>query len=293
MKIKTILLIISSLFLSSILYGQKMRTVQGSFSYPIPDGQSIGEARHYALKYAKTKILADTFGTTVHSSSFIQSDNGDQRYMSLNETEVLGEWVQTVGEPVFERSIVNDHFVLTVTVTGKVREVTRAKTDLKVRIMRNGLGDRFISDSFVEGDYIYLSFLSPVNGYLVVYMSDGKQAQRMLPYHLQEGGSVKIYADQTYIFFSPDYSYPGIDDRAVQRYRLSCDSSIEMDRLYVVFSPHEFTKPAGRKGGDIIHPESLSFHDFQSWIGKIQRQDKSLNVVAVDLTVKKADNDYE
>lgn len=290
---RIILIMLVGLLSSATLFGQKTKTVTGSFSYPIPDGQSIEEARYYALKYAKTKILADTFGTSVHSTAFIQSGNGDDRYMQISETEVKGEWIQTIGEPEYSRSIINDHFVLTVTVTGKVREITRSKTDLQVKVMRNGLGDRFISDSFVEGDFIYLSFLSPVKGYLVVYMTDGSQAQRMLPYHLQDLGSIPVSADRTYIFFSPDYSYPGIDDRVVQRYRLSCESPIEMDKLYVIFSSQPFTKPAGKKGKDAIHPESLSFLDFQKWLGRVRRQDESLNVVEIDLTVKKSYNAYE
>ena len=281
---------IFSLLLCVSLNAQKTKVVEGRFCYIAPDDQSLIEAQAAAVRYAIITLLADTYGTYVSSTTSVRTEDGDSRYLQFSETEVKGEWLQTIGEPQFKQDYETGHLRIYVTIRGKAREVTRAKTVFQISILRNGTDKRFKSDFFYPGDYIYLSFTSPVQGYLAVFLSDGDIAQCMLPYMDQKEGSQFIRARREYVLFDPDFTYEGIDNGVIRRYLMQTESAIEVDHLYLVFSPNQFNKPLGRDGKDFLHPVYLSENDFQQWLFRIRMQDPDLEVVVKDITIKKAES---
>ena len=68
-------------------------------------------------------------------------------------------------------------------------------------MLRNATDDVFESDSFKENDRLYMSFHSPVAGYLTVYIFDGESdVYRMLPYSNQEIEAMPVEANKRYVF---------------------------------------------------------------------------------------------
>ena len=278
------------LLLCVSLHAQKTTMVEGRFCYVASDEQSVSEAKAAAVKYAKIKLLADAFGTYVSSSSVMHIEDGDSRYLQFSEAEVKGEWLQTIGEPQFKQDYDTGHLRIYVTIKGKVREITRARTDFQVNILRNGTEKRFESDTFFPGDYIYLSFTSPVSGYLAIFLSDGDIVQCMLPYLDQKEGSQFIRARREYMLFDPEFSCEGLDNTVVRRYLMHTESALEADQLYLVFSPNPFNKPLGRDGKDFSHPLYLPEKEFHKWLSRIRTQDSELEVVEKNIIIKKADS---
>lgn len=263
---------------------QRMQRATGTYTYVIPEDESFVVARQKAYNLCRIKILADTFGSSVSSSEILQVVDGEDRYLQIAESEVKGEWIRDVSEVQYVKSVINDHYVLTVTLSGEVRPLKRAQTDLQVKVLRNGTTASHVDTEFKSGDFVFLSFKAPISGYLLVYMTDYSMSQCMLPYPRQEVGSIKVKAGKDYVFFSPDYDYDGIENYDIQRFSLVTESETEQNRMYVIFSPNEFSKPSSRQDAGI---DMLSFRDFQRWLSLARQRDRQMVVEEIDLTIQK------
>ena len=96
---------------------------------------------------------------------------------------------------------------------------------------------------------------------------------------------MKVSADEEYILFSR--ARPGkFDPFSFREYPLGCraDNEMEVERLYVVFSPNKFTKASDSADGDL---RSLPFEDFHSWLSKARRMDPEMNVISSDITIRR------
>lgn len=262
-------------------FSQKMKTVEGEYTYCAPENVTLEEARHTALDRAKTQALADAFGTIVQqsNSTLVENRNGksDIDFLSIGGSEVKGEWIETIGEPKYDISYEQCMLVVKVSVMGKAREIVSAGIDFKARILRNGTEDKFESNDFNSGDDLYISFASPVSGYVAVYLidADGK-AYCLLPYRNQQSGQVPVKANQRYVFFSikdaPTELRPYVDE-----YTMTCSRSSETNQIYVIFSPQPFTKAADNAPDDSL-PRELEFGDFQKWLVRCRSNNNIMKV---------------
>ena len=266
--------------------------VSGSYTYfDVPKTMSMEEAEHIALERCKAQILAERFGTVVGVANFtqIENKNGESSIdmLSLGESEVKGEWVQTVGEPEFRHSIEEGKLIVSVKVTGRVREMKSAPVDLLVRLLRNGYDERFESSEFNDGDFMYMQFMSPVDGYLAIYLYDGEDnVYCLLPYYSQTDGRVAVKANEEYVFFSKKHICGVLSSDMVDEYQLTCSRQLmELNRIYVVFSPSPFYK-AVDDGSDSALPRSLTFTSFQKWLQKCRRLDEHMIVRTLDIRIK-------
>ena len=129
-------------FLTFSLFSQKIKKVVASYTYYAPETMSIEEAKRTALKYAKIQAIGDEFGTIVTQSTFlISSDtNGqsDEKFFSLAETDVKGEWIETIGEPEYDIEFGNHVLIVNVSVKGTIKEKSGAKIDVDAILLRNG-----------------------------------------------------------------------------------------------------------------------------------------------------------
>lgn len=287
-----ILLIFLMLFSCLKLSAQKLQMVSGSYTYfDVPKTMSMEEAEHIALERCKAQILAERFGTVVGVVNFtqIENKNGESSIdmLSLGESEVKGEWVQTVGEPEFRHSIEEGKLIVSVKVTGRVREMKSAPVDLLVRLLRNGYDERFESSEFNDGDFMYMQFMSPVDGYLAIYLHDGEDnVYCLLPYYSQTDGRVAVKANEEYVFFSKMHICGVLSSDMVDEYQLTCSRQLmELNRIYVVFSPSPFYK-AVDDGSDSALPRSLTFTSFQKWLQKCRRLDEHMIVRTLDIRIK-------
>lgn len=273
---KQALVLILLLIISLPVLSQKIKTVEGEYTYHAPENVTLEEAKRTALDRAKIQALADVFGTIVSQTNTTRMENrngsSDVDFLSIGGSEVKGEWIETVGEPQYSISYEQGMLVVKVSVRGKAREIVSAQIDIKAKVLRNGTEDKFESDEFRSGDDLYLSFVSPVSGYLAVYLVDAeKKAYCLLPYRSQTDGIYKVEANRRYVFFNikeaSQQELPYVDE-----YVMTCSRSSEYNQMYVIFSPQPFTKAADNASAETL-PRELGFEDFQRWLVNIRRKD--------------------
>ena len=285
--------LILGLFFLFPCYAQKVRTVVGEVLYYPPENLTIEQAKNVALQRAQIKALADEFGTIValNTSTLITSSNGESsmNYSSLGNSDVKGEWIETIGEPEYEISYEEGVLVIACRVKGKAREIVNNQVDLELKLLRNGIEEKCEDDSFRDKDVLYMYFKTPVKGYIAVYFIDtSKNVYCILPYRADSDGKVELKANQEYIFFNAEESEPLYRKSEVDEYEMTCDGEDEINYVYVIFSPNSFTKAAddaSEVDGEQELPRFLSFDKFEKWLSKIRLHDKDMQVVIRSITV--------
>lgn len=290
-RLRYILIAMVALVLTSThVFAQKMKTVEGEYTYHAPENVTLENAKRIALDRAKIQALADAFGTIVSQSNStrVENSNGksDVDFLSIGGSEVKGEWIETIDEPKYQIFYEQDMLVIKVSVKGKAREIVSAGIDIKAKVLRNGTEDKFESDTFNSSDDLYLSFQSPASGYVAVYLIDSdNKAFCLLPYRNQESGQFPVKANQRYVFFSikdaPADLRPYVDE-----YTMTCSRSSEMNQLYIIFSPKPFTKATDSTTGSTL-PRELSFSDFQHWLSKNRTNDREMQVSHTQITINR------
>lgn len=297
MNMKTLITVIL-LALSLPVLSQKMKTVEAIYTYHAPENVSLEQARRTALERAQVQALADEFGTIVSQSNATRIENtGGQSkvdFLSIGSSEVKGEWIETIGEPRYDISYEGDMLVVTVKVKGKAREIVSAGIDFHACVLRNGTDDKFESDDFKSGDDLFLSFRTPVSGFLAVYLIDAEgQAYCLLPYRSQTDGIYTVQANRRYLFFSI-LEAPQDERAMVDEYVMTCERESEHNQIYVIFSPKPFMKAVDRESvkeitDDAIagFPRELTSAEFRKWLAKARTHDQDMNVRMIPITIKK------
>ncbi len=292
MKFFRILILLLIITLPETLWAQKTRRVSGEYVFYAPNNLTIDQAKQVALDRAKVQLIADEYGTYVGSTNItrVENSNGasDVQMMSLGESEVKGEWIETIGDPTYEIGYEDNMLFVKVKVSGTIREiVSAAAVDIQTKLLRNGIEDRYEGSEFRSGDLMYLSFRTPVDGYVTVYLYDGDDTVYcLLPYQNQTSGQIPVTGDRKYIFFSASEAY-GISPNIVDEYTLTCSGDLELNRMYIIFSPNLFTKALTDGSSDLSLPKSLSLNDFQKWLSKCRRQDPNMTLNIKDLVIRK------
>lgn len=279
-------------FLAFSLFSQKIKKVAASYTYYAPETMSLEEAKRTALKYAKIQAIADEFGTIVtQSTSLISSDtNGqsDEKFFSLAETDVKGEWIETIGEPMYDIQFKNHHIAVTCLVKGKAREITTAKVEFIAKPLRNGTSLKYEATEFKNGDDLYLYFKAPIEGFLSVYLLDdmAQTVYAILPYKSETITTTPIEAKKEYIFFSVRNAEKS-DRGKVDEYNLSCEMEKEFNTLYIVFSPSHFGKSAGFVSDFEDIPDNIPYKDFKQWLSNILIKDNNIQAEQISITIRK------
>ena len=288
---RTVLFLLITLSLTN-LYAQKTVKICGDYTYPFDENLSLEQAKKKAVEQAKLAALAKEFGTTITqmNSTVIKSENGvseDVSFLSLGGSEVNGEWIEDItidyGTPYYDQQ---GTLILSVSVCGKAREITKANIDFSAKTLDNA-ESKYETNSFHHGQDIFLSFRSPVNGYLAIYLvDDDETAFCLLPYPKDPTGKTPVKAGKDYIFFSEKHADRN-EKTIVAEYTLTCDNkSLGQNILYIIFSPNEFTK-ANDIQKDKLLPGELPFEDFQKWMAKNKQRDKDMQVEIKGLTIRK------
>ncbi len=281
------------ILLPMILNAQKIVSVSGEYIYYPPDTESYEVSKVKALQRAQIQILADKFGTIINSGtativSTNDGGNSDVSTFSLGESIVKGEWIETVGEPEFKRIVdVNDMLAIKVTVKGKAREISSSSVDFEAKILRNGVDDKFESLDFNAGDDLYLAFKAPLDGYLAVYLYDcDNTAYCLLPYMSMTQGTLRVMGGEKYVLFSPDKAKFPLEARDVDEFSMTCARPIEINRIYCIYSPNQFSKAVDSKSAESVLPREVVFSDFQKWLTKVRVYDSKMRVRTFDITIK-------
>lgn len=271
-------------------FSQKIKTVDGEYTYVVPENVNLDKAKYIALERLKIQLIEEEFGVTVSqsNSTLVKNSNGksDVDFVSIGGSEVNGEWIETIGTPRYNIYYEKDMLVVSVKAKGRIREIISTAVDVKSLVLRNGIEDRFESDTFKSGDDLYISFQSPTNGYLVVYLVDTDQrAFCLLPYQNMKEGSFNVEANKRYVLFSTQTASSELKPY-VDEYTMTCTHDQEINQLYVIFSTSPFVKAIDDKLEKEL-PRELSNEDFQKWLAKYRTRDTNMVVKKTTITIRK------
>ena len=219
--------------------------------------------------------------------------------MQLSSSEVKGEWIEDTKKP--EAKVIDttsdDILVIEATVEGRARAISNDAVDVKVLALRNARSDdsnyqRYASSDFVEGDKFYLYFRTPVKGYVAAFLIDEQQQVFcLLPHANSSEGSLEVERNKDYVFFSANHD-AAFSNSYEDGMRVTCaDERLEMNRIYVIFSPNPFVKPIDYDGpplgNNLFLPRQLSLKDFSRWMNKVYANDKKMSRQVVRIRIKK------
>lgn len=277
------------LLIGLTVYPQQLKILESEYTYYAPENISLEQAKIIALERAKIQALAETFGTVIVQTNTTQVENynGNSNidFLSVGGSEVKGEWIETLGEPKYKIFYEQGMLVVQVRIKGRAREIVSSAIPLQAKILRNGTEDKFESETFNNNDDLYLSFLSPVSGYLAVYLIDtDKNAFCLLPYQNQKNGQMTVSANHRYVFFSTKDAETDLKPY-VDEYVMTCTKSMEYNQIYIIFSPNPFFKATDLSSKEDL-PRQLAFKSFQEWLVKCRKMDTDMNVINKVIKIK-------
>lgn len=267
-------------------YGADIVNVKGESTFYDDGTRSRLECMRLALEQARIDALAKKFGTIV-SQDILQADrvNGNREhndFLALSSTEVRGEWVADDGEPEykFERDS-QENLIVTCIVKGKAKAIDNESAQFNSSVLRNGVDERNADINFRNGDSMYLDFQGSEDGYLAVFLEDEqKNVFQLLPYISDQKSRVPVKKGTRYVFFSPQNGQKG---EVVDELILTADYNTEYNRVYVLFSPDQFSSPVMTKD-----PGQLPYMDsgeFSRWLVRTRKNDPKMGVKAMNLII--------
>ena len=199
-------------------------------------------------------------------------------------------------------------------IEGKKRQMKELKCTIKIRAREykdnpvdfeiyplNCLDIHCKATTFKAGkDDFYIYFRCPVSGYLAIFLDDGEQAQRLLPYK-QMGTAfergVPIIANTEYFLFSNKEPYQYFEITA-DEYVFEAEQLVDLDRLFIIFSHNPIIQPFIEKdfGPDELSkeereagwkmPDALPSEEFQRWLINSRIKNRDIVVEVEDITIK-------
>lgn len=276
---------------SLVLSAQNVRTISGEGTYTATSHVTLDEAKQTVVQRARLQALADEFGTMMQTQTMTSvvasSEDSAMDMSSLSLSEVKGEWLGDIREP--EITVVDfnlDGFTLKAVVAGRAREITSSKVDFVARVLRNGTTPSFESDTFNDGDDMYVYFRTPSGGYLAIYLLDPLEGQAycLLPYRQDENGLFKVSNNREYVFFSPKDADNNMY-RIVDEYSLTTDKPVSSNHIFVIFSPNEFSKAIDEANEDSLR--QLGIDAFNKWLTRSRTRDTRIQVQEFTIQVRK------
>ncbi len=294
---KSLLTALCLLFVAFGISAQRQKNVTGYYEYAQGDNETPAHARMQAIQKAKIQALSEEFGTLIEQTNLTVVESGKTDFHSLGLSDVRGEWLGDTKQAEVTRVMGEDGIIYyRAKVWGKAREIVTAPIDLDVKLIRRSNGTPIESYEFKHEEQYFVTFRSPVDGYLALYMMDDDgTSSRLLPYQNSTKLSYKIKANKDYTFFSTKRYNEGDDKNIIDEYIMFANKyDVEYCRLYVIFSPNEFAHPMDKAGGkvkgstkELDTPREVDNLHMQEWLLKSRSHDKHMQVVRRDVTIKK------
>lgn len=289
-------LILFLFLLSFEVNTQKLDKAEGAYQQPVEKDMTEQEAYLLAEQYAKINAITNIYGTYVGMDSRGEFIDGQESWTIIGETRVRGVWVktddisfkdhfETVEGPYGKR---NQKYI-TCSIKGKVRRATSKETTIELEPL-DCADLKCRTNSFLDGEYFFLYFRSAANGYLSVFLYDGKEVVRILPYHkMRMIDAVSVDGDREYYFFSEEFNYfPKTSPDSIY---LITNKTKELNILYAVYSRNHYSKPIL---DDFILledeskiPYSMTKDKFDEWLGVLRAKDEEAVVRTVNIYIKR------
>ena len=255
---------------ASLLSALSVVKVKAEYVYVVPSDETDRQASAKALECARLKALADEFGTFVsHSTSTVAANVDGVSAVSiagLGSSDIAGVWLETIYENAAPE-IVDGRLVIRATVRGKARARDVSAPEFEVQTMRYMHdGSLSPSDEFKHRERFDISFISPVDGYVAIYASDGiNNAFRLLPdASANVAEPVRVSRGVEYHFLENSNPVMTLDP----------GENSAMLRISVIFTPKKkaFTLPVDEsrlsKQGD-VNAWLVSQERYRSWLSKM------------------------
>lgn len=261
--------------LSIPLSAQQTKRSSGSAQVRVEDNMTKEEARRKAEELAKIDAITNAFGQYVGQETNLTVQDGRSSFNIIGTTKVKGEWVRELSK-TFEEESRNEKGTfgtiqtqwITCKIRGVVKEATpKANIEYQTLNYPNSVSR---TNTFISGNSFYVWFRSPVDGFLSIYLDDGTDVFRLLPYDdMTSLSTVKIEADKEYIFFSENHNY---FSNNVDELILFTPKNSEMNTLHFIFSEKHYYKPVldsdyTDEEGNIV-PKSLTRRQFENWLAE-------------------------
>lgn len=262
-------------------FAQRTVKVCGEAEYVVPSTISLEDAKRIVADRARQNALAEKFGTDISVTNVTHISNVNEQcdvlFHSFGESSVKGIWLGDNEEPVYEYTTDTRTGQQTIIakICGRARERKGSEYSLIVKTLCNSTSDNGETTSFKDGDDFFISLLTPVDGYIAIYLVDAEQnAYCIYPYSPNGDGCGIVRHGKRKVFFSEKEADD--DERnSVNEYTLTSNNSVEYNKLYVVFSTNKFTKANGINTNGL---DMLSETDFLKWLTQIQRDDEEMKV---------------
>jgi hypothetical protein len=296
---RTCLLVI--LLFPFVAFSQKEFATEGEFVLRIEKNQTIAQAKEFALQQAKIDGIERVFGRVIinGNSTYLQnksaghSQETKSAFAFFSDSFVKGEWIRNTREPSYTFETVRGEQWIRVTIAGIVREIESGPITFQVQTQNCGNAS-CATEIFRNNQDFYVSFKSPDNGFLALYLDDPNlgETARILPYQesQQYFGSVPIKRNVSYTFFSKSLDQLGemglVDEL---KFTLAPGNTTEQFKLFILFSPEPFSNPLLEDKSDlyldkklltrgILLPKSMRSDQFQEWLQKVRINKRKLQV---------------
>lgn len=269
-------------------YSQTVKKVNSKYTYLAPETQSLDQAKKIALERAKIQVIAEEFGAVVSQTNFtdVKNHNGASSvdFQSIGMSDLRGEWIETIGEPKYTISYSDGMQSVGVEVCGKIRSLSKSYADISVKLLRNEPDVRFESSEFHNKDGLFIRFVSPIDGFLTIYLLDNEDnAFCLLPYARQSHGIFHVAANKEYMLFSKKVC-PSVERNVVDEYVMTCGSTPEYNKIAVVFSDNHFVKSNDSGVSDLM-PRQLSSKEFHKWVSKSRSSDLNMQYIEIPFKI--------
>jgi hypothetical protein len=296
MRITKVLLLVGFVLHSILGFSQKTSTSKGQAKIRVEkdwtENQVIAKAREAAIINA----IENAFGSVVVEGNTLyvkneqsgKANKSDIVFNSISNILVNGEWIKTVEEK-YTFTVEEDYRWILFNITGEVRELKKIPFSPEVHTLTcNQL--KCSTEVFNSGQELILYFKAPKDGFVAVYLDDNQQTQKLLPYTMQANQSTfSVEADKEYYFF---YSDKKNQNGKVDEIELFTDKKIEQNRMFVLYSESDFSKPilsetTSNQNNELYKlPPFMASGSFQLWLQKTRSYNKQIELNIVDVSIK-------
>lgn len=292
MNFKFFLSVILLIATSNIIFANNnVKNVTASYTYVAYKDMPVAAAEQIAVQAARQQALANFFGRNISALNTTYKGGSDEdfSFSMLSTDSVKGEWLMDTKEPeiTMPEFYQDGMYSVTATVWGKAREIRSSRIPIEVRTMCDGVTERHVGNRFKHGSHMYIGFNTPVDGYLVMYLlCEDNNAYKLLPYRDADEGAHRVTHSDDYVFF-----YNEKDDAAVDECIMEVNGEMEVNYLYVIFSPNPIycgkDKKATMRDDDLMTPAYMTAADFQKWAFNLRTHDSDAVVQVQTIVIAK------
>jgi hypothetical protein len=229
---------------------QEIIKVKGSCKIRIESSISLDATKKQVLECAKKNAIEGAFGSKIITNEIAETKNITQNqdiqskstYNSISNTEVSGEWIETIGEPVYKRITGEngDEFIECI-VEGKARALKKISVNFEAFPIAKVSDLKTKTISFNNNQDLYFYFKSAKDGFINIYLNDNINVYQLLPYKTSSFINYPVKADIDYFFFQSQ-TKDGMKE-AVDELSVSTNEQVEQNTIIVLFSIQPFDKP--------------------------------------------------